>query len=70
MAMTWRVRGAAWSIIILFNLFLVSFAVLRSHQKGKAWQTLFLYQWLQQCAMEVFLCVTMECVWLNMMMPA
>jgi hypothetical protein len=66
---TRRGKMLAWSGVVFLNLFFVYFTILKSFQKGSAWQRAFLIGTIVQIVVEVVFNETIECMWVNFMVP-
>lgn len=66
---TLRTKSITWFTIIMLNLFMDGFTILRCFERGKHWQTNFLCCWVIQVVLDAFLCNTMECIWVNFALP-
>jgi len=62
-------KGLAWAGLVLLNLFFVYYTVLHGFVKGIAWQRAFLIACILQLLMEVFIINTIECIWINFVVP-
>lgn len=59
----------AWVVVIILNLFFVIFSMLRGMQRGLRWQEGFAIACVVQFLVEIFLFETIECVWINYLIP-
>ncbi len=62
-------KGLAWAGLVLLNLFFVYYTVLHGYVKGIAWQRAFLIACILQLLMEVLIINTIECIWINFVVP-
>ena len=63
------IKGLAWAGIVLLNLFFVYYSILYGFVKGIEWQRAFMVACIIQLLMEVFIINTLECVWINFIVP-
>jgi hypothetical protein len=59
----------AGAIIVLLNAFFIFYSMLRGYVRGQQWQHDYLVACLIQMIAEIFLFQTMECVWINFIVP-
>jgi hypothetical protein len=64
-----RSQMLAWCGFIFLNLFFVYFTVLKSYEKGVGWQRAFVAGCVIQILVEVFFNETIECLWVNFLVP-
>jgi hypothetical protein len=64
-----RVQMLAWCGVVFMNLFFAYFTILKSYQKGTAWQRAFVTGSVVQILVEVLFNETMECIWVNFLVP-
>jgi hypothetical protein len=64
-----RMKVAAVITLFLINGFFAYFTVLKGYVKGSAWQQAFLLAVIVQMVIEILLFETMECLWINFLMP-
>jgi hypothetical protein len=67
---TFGMKGLAWSGVIFTNAFFVYFTILKGYIKGVGWQQSFLAGCITQLLLEVFLFETVECIWVNYLIPS
>ena len=63
-------KRLAVAALVLMNAFFVYYAMLTGFRRGLSWQRMFLAACIVQFFVEIFLFETMECVWINCMVPA
>ncbi|KAJ1431424.1 hypothetical protein B484DRAFT_42826 [Ochromonadaceae sp. CCMP2298] len=56
--------------LVLLNAFFASYAVVTGFRKGVSWQRMYLFACVVQIAAEVFVFETMECGWINCVIPS
>ena len=59
----------AATVLIFMNAFFVYYALLQGFRKGRTWQYQYLNACIVQFFIEVFVFETMECIWLNFVVP-
>jgi hypothetical protein len=64
-----RTQMLAWCGVVFLNLFFVYFTILKSYEKGNAWQRAFVAGAIVQIVVEVLFNETIECVWVNFLVP-
>jgi hypothetical protein len=57
------------ALLLGLNAFFIYFILLKGFQKGRTWQYQYLYCCLVQLAVDLLLFETVECIWLNIMVP-
>ncbi len=62
-------KGLAWAALILLNVFFVYYSMLRGYVKGIQWQRAYLVACVIQLLMEVFVIESLECLWINFVVP-
>ena len=67
---TLRTKYIALGVLVVLNLFFVYFAILTGFRRGVEWQQNFLAACIVQFIVEIILFETMECVWINCVIPA
>ena len=67
---TKRAKYLAVSALLALNIFFVYFSVLTGFRRGIEWQQGYLAACLVQFVVEILLFETMECVWVNCVIPA
>jgi hypothetical protein len=64
------VKGLAWVIVVLLNLFFVYFSMLRGLQRGTRWQNLYLMACILQLFIEMVVYETSECAIVHYVVPS
>jgi hypothetical protein len=64
-----RGQMLAWCGVVFLNLFFMYFTILKSYQKGNAWQRAFVAGSVVQIVVEILFNETVECVWVNFLVP-
>ena len=67
---TLRSKLIALGVLVVMNAFFVYFAILTGFRRGIEWQQAYLAACLVQFMVEIVLFETMECVWINCVVPA
>ena len=62
-------KGVAWAVLILLNVFFVYYSMLRGYVKGVQWQRAYLTACIIQLLIEVLVIESMECIWINFVLP-
>ncbi len=62
-------KGVAWAVLVLLNVFFVYYSMLHGYVKGIQWQRAYLVACIIQLLMEVFVIESMECLWINFVVP-
>lgn len=62
-------KRAGWLIITVLNIFFVYFSILRGMQRGQKWQEGYAIACVVQFAVEIFMFETIECIWMNYLIP-
>jgi hypothetical protein len=65
-----RAKGLAWFGLLLTNGFFIYYTMLRGFVRGLIWQRSFLIGCIIQCLVEVLLNETVECIWVNFLVPS
>jgi hypothetical protein len=66
---TRRYKAVAWTVLVFLNVFFVYYTMLRGFVKGLAWQRSFLIGCVVQCVVEMLFNETIECIWVNFLVP-
>ncbi len=64
-----RSKMLAWCGVIFINVFFIYYTVLHGFVKGLSWQQCFLAGCIVQLIVEILLNETMECIWVNFLVP-
>ena len=56
-------------ILVLLNVFFAYYSLLYGYVKGYSWQILYLYACILQMCIEIFVHATLECFWINYVIP-
>ena len=59
----------AFILILFINLFIIYYTLLKSLQRGYTWQSQFLWSFFFQILSDVIIFETLECMWLNYIVP-
>jgi len=62
-------KGVACTVLVLLNVFFVYYSMLHGYVKGIQWQRAFLVACIIQLLMEVFVIESIECIWINFVVP-
>jgi hypothetical protein len=63
-------KALALCVVIGLNAFFVLFAMSRALQRGKEWQRAFIAASTVQIIIEIFVYETMECIWIQFIIPS
>ena len=66
---TFSRKVIAGIILVLLNVLFSYYTMLYGAVKGEAWQWIYLYACITQIVIEIFINETLECVWLNYLVP-
>ena len=66
---TMTTRVICYCLLILMNGFFVYYSILRGYLKGIDYQNVFLMACISQMFVEIFLFETIECVWIQFIVP-
>ena len=62
-------KRLAWACVIFINIYFVYFSVLRGITRSRSWQMDYLFACICQFLVEVFFNETLECVWIQYVIP-
>jgi hypothetical protein len=62
-------KALTWVVVLLVNLAMILFTMLRGLQRGDHWQRVYLFACLLQFFVEIFFYETTECLLMNFFIP-
>jgi hypothetical protein len=63
-------KALAVIAVLLLNIFFVIFAISRALERGVGWQKAFIAASAVQMIIEIFVYETMECIWMQFIIPS
>ena len=63
-------KALAVIAVLLLNIFFVVFAISRAIERGVGWQKAFIAASTVQMFIEIFIYETMECIWMQFIIPS
>jgi len=69
-AVSWSSKALASAVLVLINCFFIYYAMIKGYVKGIEWQRAYLSACVIQFVMEIFLIESIECLWINYMVPS
>jgi hypothetical protein len=69
-AASWSSKALASAVLVLINCFFLYYAMIKGYVKGIEWQRAYMSACVIQFVMEIFLIESIECLWINYMVPS
>ena len=63
-------KHASLAIIVIMNCFFIYFSILRGYSRGVSWQRSYMLACVMQFLLDMLLFETLECVWVNVLVPS
>jgi len=64
-----KIKGLAWTGIIIINIFFVYYSMMRGMIRGRTWQYAYMYGCLAQLLFEIIVAETFEVLWVHFIIP-